>query len=266
MGKLKHFIALVLLVSGTVYFVQAAGGYLAGCLSNLEKDEELRIDEKVIKQMVLQLEPQEYYTIQLGSYADAASGQDKIDVLAQAGYRVFVTDGPPYQLWIGCIGKAPSLDDLPDVFWSVGTDVFVQKQILNRVLFQFPADASTALQDITIFLASVDIVLKHSLQMFQDYRYDSCSEENWNEMITQVLSELEQIQSSASDILLRSENELLVGDLLDLLTVMKSYHESLQLIIEKKNTEMVFLAQSCLLELIDYYHEFIEQNSIIVSS
>lgn len=64
-------------------------------------------------QMVLQLEPVEYYTVQVGSYQDASAGQAKINELAQLGYRVCVSQGPPYCLWLGCFGKAPQVKDLP---------------------------------------------------------------------------------------------------------------------------------------------------------
>ncbi len=46
-----------------------------------------------MRQMVLQLEPAEYYTFQIGAYQDAAEGQAKINELAQLGYRVCVSEG-----------------------------------------------------------------------------------------------------------------------------------------------------------------------------
>lgn len=265
MRKLKHFITIGFLTLATIYFVQAAGGHLVMGLNHLENPNdalELNVEEKVVKQMILQLEPQEYYTIQLGSYADAASGQETVNALAKAGYRVVVSDGPPYRLWLGCMGVSPSIDSLPEEIASIGSDIFVQKCILNQVLFQFPADSSSELQETAILLASFDVVLKHSLQLFQDYHYEACSAENWEAMVSQVQEELSQIQASAGSFLLHAEDEALVGRLLNLLSVTEDYHESLQLIVDKKNTKVVLLAQSCLLELILYYHDFIEENSV----
>jgi len=262
MQKIKRFFVLLLIVFGTICFVQAAGGYLAESLRSLDMDKDMQIDEKVVRQMVLRLEPREYYTVQIGSYTDTVGGQNTVDQLAQAGYRVFVTDGPPYQLWIGCTGQTLSIDALPQEIRTAGTDIFVQKQVLNRVQYRFPADASEEYQDASVLLASLDVVLKHSLQLFQDYQYEACSEENWNRMIAQIQNELQQIQTSSTAFLHQTEDEQMVGDMLNLLAAMDSYRESLQLIVDKKSTRMVLLAQSCLLELIAYYHTLIEQNSI----
>lgn len=263
MQMLKQFLTTALLILVTVYFVQAAGGYLVADLSRLEHVEEVQMEEKIVRQKVLQLDPQEYYTIQVGSYRDAASGQARIDILAQAGYRVFVSDGPPYQLFLGCTGKVPSLEYLPEEIAGIGSDVFVQKQILNHTQFRFSEHAASQLQEVATLLTGFDVVLKHSLQLFQDYRYEVCDDENWSAMIAQVESEISQIQFSAGNLLLFAEDEQLVNDLLNLLNVLESYDESLQLIVEKKNMQVVLLAQSCLLELIAYYHNFMIKNSIL---
>lgn len=220
------------------------------------------VEEQVVKHMVLQLEPQAYYTIQIGAYTDAAQGQAQVSQLAQAGYRAVVSSGPPYQLYIGCMQTPPALDALPEAIRTVGKDIFVKKQILNSVQFCLPEHPSSDLQQVAILLASFDIVLKHSLQLFQDYRYEACSEENWDAMITQVQSELQQIAHSAEAYLYDFEEGALAGDLLDLLQVADCYRESLTFVKEKKNTTMVLLAQSCLLELIDAYHTFMVQNRV----
>ena len=81
-------------------------------------------------------------------------------------------------------------------------------------------------------------------------------------LIAQIQNELQQIQTSSTAFLHQTEDEQMVGDMLNLLAAMDSYRESLQLIVDKKTTRMVLLAQSCLLELIAYYHTLIEQNSI----
>ena len=255
----------------TICFVQTIGGHLVAQLSSLEDgtlQAEQYIEEKVVKQMVLQLEPQEYYTVQLGSYPDAISGQRQVTALAEAGYRVFVSQESPYRLWIGCTGAEPSIEHLPDVIKEIGNDVFVQKLILNESVFQFPADGSSAsveLQQVAVLLSSYDVMLKHSLKLFQDYCYENCSEENWNAMIEQVQEELRLLEESVRNFLMETGQETIVSSLLDLLTVTEEYGESLQLIVDKKNTQVVLLSQSCLLELIARYHIFMEETSVTVS-
>ncbi len=267
MSRIKKILTAAVLMMIAVCFVQAVGSHLVAQLRTLDEvglQAEQHIEEKVVKQMVLQLEPQEYYTVQIGSYPDVISGQQRVNALAQAGYRVFVSEEAPYRLWIGCTGAEPSLEHLPEEITSVGSDVFVQKLILNQSVFQFPAEDASELQEVAVLLSSYDVMFKHSLKLFQDYCYENCSEENWTAMIGQVQEELKLLQTSAQNFLMATEQEAIVSKLLDLLTVTEEYSESLQLIADKKNTQVVLLSQSCLLELIAQYHSFMEQASIVV--
>lgn len=105
------------------------------------------------------------------------------------------------------------------------------------------------------------MVLKHSLQMFQDYRYEACSEENWANMIGQIGEELTVIQETAGALLNDEASEPVASGILNLLAVTEEYGESLQLVQEKKSDKVVLLAQSCLLELIEQYHGFMTESS-----
>ena len=91
------------------------------------------------------------------------------------------------------------------------------------------------MEQVSALLSSYDVVLKHSLKMFQDYHYAACSEENWAEMLQQVEEELALIQETGSALLTDEASESMASGILDLLTVSKEYQESLQLIQEKKN-------------------------------
>lgn len=261
----KQLLIVFLLVWLTVCFVQLVGVHLVSRLSNLDVTEdsvELEIEEKIMKQMVLQLDPREYYTIQVGTYSDVMQSQEKIDQLSKMGYSVFVSEDSPYQLCIGCVGRALSMEEVPKELVNIGEDVFIQKRILNQTTFRFPSDDAAKLQEVAVLITSFHVVLNHSLNLFQDYRYEACNSENWNEMIVQVQAELAQIQLSADNFLLDDGVESYADDLLLLLSAAENYSESLDLIVEKKNTKVVLLAQSCLLELIDCYHNFIAQSSV----
>ncbi len=240
-------------------FVQITGTYLVGQLSQYAGQvPELEVKEQVRKQMVLQLEPLEYYTFQIGSYQNTADGQDCINALAQMGYRVCVSEGPPYELWLGCLGKEPDLDELPESIRSISSDIFIRRRILNETAMKFSADDGQIMDQVAALFSSYDVVLKHSLQMFQDYRYDACSEENWADMTAQITGELTVIQDSAAILLADENSEELAANLLDLLSATEEYSESLTLMQEKKNDRVVLLAQSCLLELIEQYHNCME--------
>lgn len=264
MGQVKRLAAAIFSVFLIFMFIQSVGGYLIGKLSSFQDTGQVleqQVEEKVVRQMVLQLEPVEYYTVQVGSYQDASAGQAKINELAQLGYRVCVSQGPPYCLWLGCFGKAPQVKDLPRSIQESGSDVFVQKLVLNETALRFPAEDKQMMEQISSLLSSYDVVLKHSLQMFQDYRYEACSDENWQQMIQQLTEELTVIEEKGSVFLTMDSKESIASGILDLLTLTQEYQESLQLIQEKKTDKVVLLAQSCLLELIEQYHIFIAQES-----
>lgn len=264
MGQVKRLAAAIFSVFLIFMFIQSVGGYLIGKLSSFQDTGQVleqQVEEKVVRQMVLQLEPVEYYTVQVGSYQDASAGQAKINELAQLGYRVCVSQGPPYCLWLGCFGKAPQVKDLPQSIQESGSDVFVQKLVLNETALRFPAEDKQMMEQISSLLSSYDVVLKHSLQMFQDYRYEACSDENWQQMIQQLTEELTVIEEKGSAFLTMDSKESIASGILDLLTLTQEYQESLQLIQEKKTDKVVLLAQSCLLELIEQYHIFIAQES-----
>ena len=264
MGWGKKLATAMLSVLFLFAFVQAVGGYLIGQLSSFQNTGpvlEPQVEEKVVRQMVLQLEPMTYYTFQLGAYEEAVEGQSRINELAQMGYRVCVSQGPPFQLWLGCLGKEPSVADLPETVRDGSRDIFVKKLILNEAAFRFSAEDGQLMEQVSTLLSSYDVVLKHSLKMFQDYRYDACSEENWSEMIQQLMEELELIQQKGTDLLSDAASDPMASSILDLMTVTAEYEESLQLISEKKSDKVVLLAQSCLLELIEQYHSFIRDES-----
>ena len=264
MGWGKKLATAMLSVLFLFAFVQAVGGYLIGQLSSFQNTGpvlEPQVEEKVVRQMVLQLEPMTYYTFQLGAYEEAVEGQSRINELAQMGYRVCVSQGPPFQLWLGCLGKEPSVADLPETVRDGNRDIFVKKLILNEAAFRFSAEDGLLMEQVSTLLSSYDVVLKHSLKMFQDYRYDTCSEENWSEMIQQLMEELELIQQKGTALLSDAASDPMASSILDLMTVTAEYEESLQKKKEKKSDKVVLLAQSCLLELIEQYHSFIRDES-----
>ncbi len=238
-------------------FVQFAGGYLIGELSkNYEPVPDISMEEEVVKQMVLQLEPVEFYTVQLGSYETAEEGQACIDKLAKMGYRVSASDGPPYQIWLGCMGEKPSLDIFPEEIRTLCADVFVQKKILNETALKFAADDSLLMEQTAALLSSYDVVLRHSLQMFQDFRYEMCSEENWEDMTVQITEELNVIAQATEQLLHDSDRESITEKIENLRNVTQQYKESLNQIQMQKTDRSVLIAQSCLLDVIGKYHEF----------
>ena len=264
MQRLKKWTMIVFAVILATAFVQSAGGYIAAQLNSLGLEEhqaELYIEEKVLKHHVLQLKPREYYTVQAGVYDNIVDAQKAIDIFADAGYRTVVFDGPPYQLWLGCLGTAPALENLSDEIKNLGSNVFVQKQILNQVNFQFSANED-AQRNTAALVASLDVLIGHSLQMFQDYQYEACSEANWNEMIGQIREELRIIAESADNLASNTTYVHQIAGLKNVLSALKCFDDSLLFITEKKSTQAILIAQSYLLELIADYHSFIRQNSV----
>ena len=257
----KGFTVILSLLLGFA-FVQIAGSYLITQLSqNAGILYEVPAAEQTSRQMVLQLEPVEYYTIQLGVCENVKEAQEKIDRMAQHGYRVIVSDGPPYSIWLGCFGSRPDVSSLPGEIKNGSPDLFVQKKILNEQTLKFSADDSFVMERLAALISSYDVVLKHSLQMFQDYRYELCSDENWNAMTEQIIEELHVISTSA-EMLLDQEIKKSAADQIKQMEILtEAYERSLYQIREKKNDRAVWIAQSCLHELIAGYHAFMLDES-----
>ena len=262
MQPIRKGITVILSLLLGFAFVQIAGSYLITQLSqNAGTVYEIPSEEQTARQMVLQLEPVEYYTIQLGVCENVKEAQEKIDQLAQRGYRVFVSDGPPYNIWLGCFGSKPDVSALPQEIKNGSPDLFVQKRILNEQTLKFSADDSFVMERLAALISSYDVVLKHSLQMFQDYRYELCSDENWNAMTEQIIEELHVISTSA-EMLLDQDMRKSAGDQIEQMEVLtEAYEQSLYQIREKKNDYAVWIAQSCLHELIAGYHDFMSDES-----
>lgn len=234
--------------------VQSIGGYLVDQLSAYNEAApvpELAEETKVIKYKVLRLEPTEYYSIQMGSYSDTVQGQETINKMAELGYRVYVSDGPPYKLWLGCSAEELTL---PQELTGYGQDVHIEKQMLNTVSLRFEEDNQLFAESISSLLSSYDVVLKHSLEMFEDGSYGQHSKEMWQQMTAQIDSELQLLINSIETLLEDPDSEQVAGDFIDLQNETAEYQQSLQLLLNKENDKAVFLAQSYLLEVIDKYH------------
>lgn len=237
-------------------FVQSAGSYFIGTLSQYnELETDIPMEEEIVKQMVLQLEPVEFYTLQLGSFETAEEGQASINRLAQMGYRVSVSAGPPYQVWLGCMGNKPVLENFPEEIRQIAADCFIQKRILNETALKFAASDNLQMEQIAARLSSYDIALQHSLQMFQDFRYEACSVDNWGAMIAQITEELNLLEDSAELILYENTEEVMQEGITELVNRTDCYRESLNRMQDDKTDRSVLVAQSCLMDLIETYHQ-----------
>ncbi len=238
-------------------FVQSAGSYFIGILSQYHEPEaDMPVEEEIVKQMVLQLNPVEFYTLQIGSFETAEEGQACINQLAQMGYRVTVSAGPPYQLWLGCMGCKPAMESFPEELRHITADCFVQKRILNETAWKFAASDNRQMEQIAALMSSYDVVLQHSLKMFQDFRYDACSEDNWGNMVMQLTEELSLLEESAELILYVNTEEAIQEGITELVNRTDCYRESLNRMQKEKTDRSVLMAQSCLMDLIETYHQF----------
>ena len=268
MRQMRTWGVVVVLVLLLVVWLNGIGEYFVAQIQNFQENgqaAEPQAEEKVIHEMVLQLEPIEYYTFQLGSYSNVKDGQAKIDAMAQLGYRLFASDGPPYQLCLGCFGTALNIEVLPEVIRNENPDLFVQKKLLNETTLRFPSEDRQKMEPLASLLSSYDIVLKHSLKMFQDIRYEACDTTIWEEMIAQITEELSVIQQHKTTLLEEPLDEPLISACLNLFDVTEEYAESLQRIQEQKKDQAVLLAQSCLLEVIQQYHALMRSGEDVSS-
>lgn len=242
--------------------IQGMGGYLIAQLSQFETkapDVDSPAETPVIHRQTLRLETVEYYTLQIGTFTDLTSGQHIIDELAQQGYRVFVTASEPYHLWIGCFGLANGMESIPEVIKEKGEDIYVAKALLNEKVLSFQEDQIFFKDYLVPLVEKSDVLLKHSLKMFQTAYYAAYDEELWQQQIQRLQEEIDGVHNFTEEILMVDDNQQIAKPLADYQVVLEEYSQSLAIISDKKNDQAVLLAQSYLLELISQYHQMIEQ-------
>lgn len=240
--------------------IQGLGSYLVEQISQFDETApilEEPSEPKIIKRQTLRLETVEFYMLQVGSFAEVAVGQEIIDRLADAGYRVYTKEGPPYKLWLGCFSDKEAMNEIPQAVAQYGQDIFVVSGLLNEVALSFNEDQNFIKERLVPVIGESDIMLKHSLKMFQRTEYQQYTEAIWQEMIDQLSTEIANIELENENILADEHSQVLAKALVDFDDSLENYQQSLQMILEKKNDQIVLLAQSYLQQAIGCYHRLI---------
>jgi len=255
----KRILSMMLSFIFLLCCIQTLGNYLVQEMRMLHNAPEVEIQhrEEVTTYKVLRLEPREYYTVHLGTYDELMACQEKIDQLAGLGYRPFVAKEFPYKIRIGCFALEEQLDKLPQELLLVGQDVYLEKCLHNQHSLKFREDDAFAREHLSSLVAGYDILLQHSLNMFQSWQADIYTEELWRQMITQLQEEgnnlLEQVQLAAQNC-----PASIYSRLFDLHEVTENYLESLVKIAEFPENSTVWSAQSYLLELFEQYEQILK--------
>ena len=255
-----RIILIMAVVLAAFAAIEGLGSYLVQQLSQFDETTpiiEAPAEQKVIKRQTLRLDTVQFYMLQVGSFSDAALGQNVINQLADCGYRVYTKEGPPYKLWIGCFSEKEGLAEIPEPIKQYGQDIFVVSGILNEVALTFGEDQTFIKDNLVPLIGESDVMLKHSLKMFQRANYDQYADEIWQQMIEKINGEIDEILQKKEDILLEDDYQLLAKALVDFGDSLTDYQQSLLMITEKKNDQMVLLTQSYLQQAIAGYHNLI---------
>lgn len=254
---------MLLVLLAVLGMIQGLGGYLVAELTQFETpapaaDSPAAETPTVIRRQTLRLETMAYHTLQIGTFTDLTAGQHIIDELAKEGYRVFVTPSEPHHLWVGCFASAEGMQHIPEAIQAKGEDIYVTKALLNETVLSFDEDELFFKEHLVPLLEKSDVVLKHSLKMFQTADHGVYDEDLWQQQIQRLQEEIEHVHNFTEEVLLEADAQSLAKPLADLQVLLEEYSQSLTIILEKKNDQAVLLAQSYLLELISQYHQLIE--------
>lgn len=253
-NRLVRFVIIIVLAAVIFFLVQSLGKYLIGEISSYNEPlDPNQVSVEVIEKTILRLEPMEYYTCHVGAISDLTLAQGEIDLFAQKGYRVYAVGESPYHLYLGCWGQDVDLTALPDEFQQIGADVYIAKNTLNNVSLKFKDSEQIYSEHIAPLIASIDVLIKQSLKMFETPQYDQYAQENWQSMITALNEELEQIDTQIA-VILMDEEEIIAQEMLKLSDALQGYQQGLEIISQSQNDKSLYLAQSYLLALIDCYH------------
>lgn len=254
LGRIGGMIFLAVLLFASI---QLLGGYLIAELTSEDNNDEVTVE--VVEKTILRLETKDYYTYQLGIFAQSNEAQEKINACAQMGYRVWVTAQSPYQLMVGCWADKPTDMQIADEMKNLGQDAVVIKKTLNEVSLKYKDTDYIYQERIAPLIAAIDVALKQSIDMFAAPSYDQYTEDAWQKMIDVLKAELNDLDSELEAILLSSEVQNIknIESLSALQAKMGNYAGSLDYIINNKNDLALYLAESYLLEFIATYHDTI---------
>ncbi|KJS88039.1 MAG: hypothetical protein JM58_02340 [Peptococcaceae bacterium BICA1-8] len=215
----------------------------------------------VLKRKVLRLEPIDFYTIQAGIYQEASSAQACIEKLGSLGLRPFVTVEPPYKIWVGCFSEAASGKDLEAQLKGQGFEVFIGKGLINDRALKFPGEDEFMINYFAPLLGKFDIILNHSMKMFQSPNVAVFKPDIWENMIEKVQEELNEGISEVDKVLKRQESFSYQIELLQLKDKTQAYEVGLKIINGSKSNGAVVNSQRQLLELIAAYHNLITKTN-----
>ncbi len=261
-NHLLRFVLILILAAIIFFLVQGLGRYLIGEISSYNEPlDEDQVTVEVVEKTILRLEPMEYYTCHVGAISDLALAQGEIDLFAQNGYRVYAVGEEPYHLYLGCWSQEADLNALPKEFQEIGADVYIAKNTLNTVSLKFKDNDQIFSEHIAPLVASIDVLLKQSLKMFEEPAYEQYTEESWQMMLDALDESLEQIDTEIA-VILMDEDENIAQEMLKIDEALKDYKNGLDIIEQAQNDKALYLAQSYLLALIDCYHEAIANLSV----
>lgn len=211
------------------------------------------------KKKVLRLDPIEFYTIQVGIFPEAKSAQSSLDKLASIGLRPFISSQPPYKIWVGCFSDMNSGKEWENRLKKQGFEVFIGKGIINDRALKFPGDNEFMIDYLAPLLGKFDIILDHSLKMFQSPQIATYNTEVWENVIRKMQGEVVEGLMSINEILELPESFVYQNELSKLKEKAEAYGQGLNTIITSKNDEGVLYSQGHLLELVAAYHNLINQ-------
>lgn len=250
----------------SMLFGQLLGGFYIYNLVVEDNPSVLELSEvnpqtSLVKRKVLRLQPIDFYTIQAGIFQEASSAQASIDKLVSLGLRPYVTPEPPFKIWVGCFGDMASGKDLEDRLKNQGFEVFIGKGLINDRALKFPGEDEYMINYFAPLLGKYDIILSHSMKMFQSPNVTVFKPDVWENMIKKVQIELNEGISEVDKVLNRQESFNYQSELLKLEEKTQAYEKGLNIIKGSKSNEAVINSQGQLLELIAAYHNLISKTN-----
>lgn len=258
---MKRILSMIFYFIFLLCCIQTLGNYLVQEMRLLQETPKVEIqrEEEVTTYKVLRLEPCEYYTVHLGTYEELLACQEKINCLLDLGYRPFVAKQLPYKIRLGCFASENEISQLPQEILRNGQDVYLEKCLHNQHSLKFKAGNAFAEEYLAPLVASYDILLRHSLKMFQNWHIDTYSEELWQQMIAQLQTEGENLITHLTASLEQKDcSPLIYGELEDLREATENYLQSLEKLLLFLEDLKVWTAQSYLLELFEQYEQILK--------
>ncbi|SMB92128.1 hypothetical protein SAMN00017405_1907 [Desulfonispora thiosulfatigenes DSM 11270] len=256
--KILIIIVVCFIIATSIVTVKFLGNFYLERLSQTDNQYVAPTTQKI---MVLRLEPYSFHTIQLGIFPEKNQANEIKKKLIGIGLYPYITKSAPYKVWLGCFSEIEKGEDLVKYLTTKGFEAFIGKGLVNDRALKFPSENIFMKEKYSPFIGKYNLIISHSLKMFKSTKYEDYDAETWQDMISKIQLEIDEVAKETDEILAIDESADFRDNLKIIRQTTNNYSQALNQLKEDSQDKKVLYCQGYLLELIASYHSLITESN-----